>query len=622
MDGSLQLLLARAAAVAGLLSLFGTLAFRDFVMPRALRGAAPEVETAAGPRLRQLAQGSLLAAVLALLLWLVLQAADMADAGSVAQALAAVPIVAGDTWFGRLVLLQLLALLATAGLRRRRWGALASAGLALALQAGHGHAASMIGSPGEGGTGLLLAAGVLHLLGSGGWLGGLAPLLLVVRAAPARVGAMAARWFTPLGKLCVVAVAASAAVQGWVLVGSIPGLVGTAYGDVALVKLAGFGVLLGFALVNRYRFAPALLRGDPLPARRLLIRSILLQTGCGLAVVAAAVVLGSLPPAMHVRPEWPFPLRFTLDTVNEDREFRLEVLGAVLALLGAAALLGVAMLVRRRLRWTAVAAALGIAWLAVPHLDLLFVPATATSFYHSPTGFASGAIMAGAALYPTQCAACHGAQGRGDGPAAAGLPVPPADLTAAHLWMHPDGEMFGWLLHGIEAPRGGMAMPGFPGLTDPQRWALIDWVRAHNAGLAFQAAGAWPQPLQAPGFQADCDGGRTESLADLRGGFVRVVAGVAPSAPGITTVLATDDPAAQPAPGVCVTRDRDVPPAYAAVTGPAPQLPPGMQVLIDGNGWLRAVQPGGWDARALAAAVREFAAQPVAATTGDAHAGM
>ena len=40
--------------------------------------------------------------------------------------------------------------------------------------------------------------------------------------APPRGGAMAARWFTPLGKLCVVAVAASAAVQGWVLVGSVP----------------------------------------------------------------------------------------------------------------------------------------------------------------------------------------------------------------------------------------------------------------------------------------------------------------------------------------------------------------------------------------------------------------
>ena len=112
------------------------------------------------------------------------------------------------------------------------------------------------------------------------------------------------------------------------------------------------------------------------------------------------------------------------------------------------------------------------------------------------------------------------------------------------------------------------------------------------------------------------------SLADLRGGFLRVVAGVAPPAPGVTTVLATDDLAAQPAPGLCIARDRDVPPAYATVTGLTPRMLPGTQVLIDGSGWLRAVQPGGWDAQTLAAAVRELAAQPIAAVTGDAHAGM
>lgn len=35
----------------------------------------------------------------------------------------------------------------------------------------------------------------------------------------------------------------------------------------------------------------------------------------------------------------------------------------------------------------------------------------------------------GAMLFAGQCAACHGADARGDGPAAAGLPVPPPDLT-------------------------------------------------------------------------------------------------------------------------------------------------------------------------------------------------
>ena len=37
--------------------------------------------------------------------------------------------------------------------------------------------------------------------------------------------------------------------------------------------------------------------------------------------------------------------------------------------------------------------------------------------------------VTGADLYGEFCAACHGASGRGDGPAAASLPVKPADLT-------------------------------------------------------------------------------------------------------------------------------------------------------------------------------------------------
>jgi mono/diheme cytochrome c family protein len=93
-----------------------------------------------------------------------------------------------------------------------------------------------------------------------------------------------------------------------------------------------------------------------------------------------------------------------------------------------------------------------IAWFAIPHLDLLFVPAYPTSYYSSSTNFAVTSIARGAELFPADCAACHGPTGRGDGPAAKTLPVPPADLTASHLWMHSDGELFWWLSHGMEGP--------------------------------------------------------------------------------------------------------------------------------------------------------------------------
>jgi putative copper export protein/mono/diheme cytochrome c family protein len=621
--GGLPLTAVRFVAVAALLSVTGVLAFEAFVLARI--GADLPAATAATLRRRLacLAQGSVAVAVAGMLGWLVLEAAAMADATRLGAAVGAVPAVVGGTEFGRLIAAQvagfvlLAVVLGRGGGRLRIWAALALAVGECALQAGHSHAASMYQGPS-----FLLAADVLHLLAAGVWLGGLMPLLLVVRAAPPRGGAMAARWFTLPGKICVVVMAATALFQGWVLVASIPGLVGTAYGLMALVKLALFGVLFAFALANRYQFAPALRGPAPEGARAVLLRSLAVQTGFGIAVVVAAAVLSGLPPAMHEQALWPFAERFSLDTVNEDADFRREAIEA-LAALGAAGLLLVGAAVTRRhraARMASVAVAAVIAWFAIPHLDLLFVPAGPTSYFHSPTGFAATAIVAGADLYPANCAACHGRDGHGDGPLAKSLPVPPADLTAAHLWMHSDGELFGWLADGIEAPEGGLAMPGFADrLSDDQRWDLIDYIRAHNAGLVHRASGEWTPALQAPGLQAACaDGERT--LADLRGGFVRLVFGTAAASPGVTTILATADPAAHPAPGLCVAGDEVLPRAYAIATGLDPARMAGTQILIDGAGWLRAVEPAGvsprWDdATALAAEIQSLAAHPVAAAS-------
>ena len=297
------LVLTRSALVAALLSVFGTLAFRTVVVPRAFGRMPPETVGQVKRRLLWMTQAGAAAGLAAGLAWLVAQAGSMADAASAAQAAAALPSVLEATVFGHLIAFQLallLAVAAVAGWEDRPWrqrGALGLAAVALGAQAWHGHAASM-----QPASGLLVAAGVVHLLGAGAWLGGLLPLLLVVRDAPARGGAAAARWFTPLGKLCVAGLAASSLVQGWVLVGSLHGLFGTAYGWMALVKLGLFGVLLGFAVLNRYHLAPALLGGDPALAKRALVRSIAVQTGFGLAIVLAAGVLSSLPPAMHEQP--------------------------------------------------------------------------------------------------------------------------------------------------------------------------------------------------------------------------------------------------------------------------------------------------------------------------------
>ena len=340
----------------------------------------------------------------------------------------------------------------------------------------------------------------------------------------------------------------------------------------------------------------------------------------GLAIVVAAATLSGLEPGMHSQAVWPFTWRPSFDAATEDADIRREIVGAALALGGAALLLVAAILLRHWLRWIAVLAALAIAWVATPHFEPLLVDAYPTSYFHSPTGFTSDTIVEGAQLYPVHCASCHGPDGHGDGPAASGLPLPPADLTAAHLWMHSDGELFWWLAHGIPTPDGQPAMPGFANvLSDDQRWALIDFIRARNGGLTERRTGDWTPPLQAPGFQARCAGGRSVTLADLRGQDVRLVIGDAPDAAGVLTVLATNDTNIRPDAHHCITDDEAVPRAYAIVAGTAPDRIAGAQFLIDASGWLRAMQASGtshgWDdnAKGLAAELNAIHEHPIAA---------
>jgi putative copper resistance protein D len=294
-DGGLVLALVRSLSVAALLSVFGGLMFQVVVAPRALA----RIETHAATiqtRLDRLLMIGVGINLIATLLWLALQAADLADATSVTTTLAAVPLVVTQTRFGHLVILQLPVMLAVGGVLpgRRHWLALWLSALAIILQGAHGHAAAMEGYR------LLVMTDMLHLLSVGAWLGGLLPLLLVVQGAPARAGATAARWFSPLGQVGVAGVILSASLQGWVFVGGVAGLFDTAYGWVVLVKIALLIVLLGFAVANRFRFAPALLCEHSTTAKHVLVWSIAVQTLFGVAAVVAAAILSSLAPPMKM----------------------------------------------------------------------------------------------------------------------------------------------------------------------------------------------------------------------------------------------------------------------------------------------------------------------------------
>jgi len=304
----LGLTAARGVQIAASLSTFGAAVFWSVVAPPVLRAAESVMRARIEAGFRRLFRASLAVAVVAALIWLVAQAAFMAEAESMADAAAAVWPVLTDTHFGhilgaRLLLLLLSALaLGDSSKGARRALAAATAGLALILQTWSTHAAAAEGI----GRVVLLGAESLHLLAAGAWLGSLAPLFIAVGVLEPDQGARAAQRFSPLGMLCVAILAGAALAQGWILIGGLPALLGTDYGRVALAKLALLLVLLAFAAANRFRYAPAMQGAGGADAKRGLRRSIAIETAVGLAAVFAASLLADLPPAFHQQPVWPF----------------------------------------------------------------------------------------------------------------------------------------------------------------------------------------------------------------------------------------------------------------------------------------------------------------------------
>jgi copper resistance protein D len=285
----IPLALARGLFVASVLSSFGATLF--------LRVFLPRISPRAQAGCRAAAWASFVAAGTAGLAWLVLQTHAIAETNGFSETVAAVPTVLFGTRFGQILALQVVMLAAAAAATAARAGALAGlfACVATLLEAGHSHAFAM-----AHGLSALLVSQALHLLGAGAWLGGLVPLLMVVRESPPDQAAATARRFSRLGLASVLILAATALFQGWVLSGGLRGLTGTAYGTVLLIKAGLFAALVVIAAKNRFRLMPALETDDGERNRHALGRSIALETILGLAVVLAAAVLGSLEPGMHL----------------------------------------------------------------------------------------------------------------------------------------------------------------------------------------------------------------------------------------------------------------------------------------------------------------------------------
>ncbi len=93
----------------------------------------------------------------------------------------------------------------------------------------------------------------------------------------------------------------------------------------------------------------------------------------------------------------------------------------------------------------------------------------------------------GARLFADHCASCHGAQGRGDGPAKVGLVPPPSDF---HDSARQDSQSLAMLYNTISYGVPGTAMRGFAEMSLQDRWALAFHVGVLRYDAAARAAGA------------------------------------------------------------------------------------------------------------------------------------
>jgi putative copper export protein/mono/diheme cytochrome c family protein len=600
--------LVRGAHLAALLSLFGCLVFRRFVIPReasAVAGAFSSVvaiETA-----------STWIALLAGAVWLVLVSGTMGGAATVLDAFQVVAPVVRHTGFGhvicaRIILLACVAVLLRLNAKpsRTNLAALLLSGLAIALQPLLGH----IGALPDSTRLVLIPVEIAHLLAAAAWLGGLLPLLLCVMRAPLPLAATVCERFTPVGLVAVGTLAVTALPQAGELIGGLGGLFGTTYGMLALFKLGFFMLALGLAgnngLLLTARLHAASAARD---ARRWLVASIAIESAAVLCVVFAAAAMASSAPAAHTQPVWPFAWRPSTEAWEEP-ELRPELLRLMIAVA-----IGLAMIAGsqawRRFRIAAVLLALLIAAPFTPALSLLLVEAYPTSYTRSTTGFSVDAIEHGKTLFGQRCAMCHDPQsGTGSG----------ADLLAPHVWGHLDGELFWSIADGVTDAEDNALMPAFGSvLPDDDLWALIDFIRARNIGVQVDKTGQWSPPVPAPAMPLQCTGPDAGSLADLDGHVLEIIAGDGPATsfkvPGLVRIRLMRDPGTAP-PGLmqgeCISATPSAWAAWSVIAGTSPEQFAGYEAIVDPQGWMRAWFPPGADPARVLAAVNDARGHPIA----------
>jgi putative copper resistance protein D len=307
------LIASRAVHFASSLVVGGIAIFFAFIA-QPIRGASFPVK-----RLERLMFLGLALAVLSGATWLVSLAARIAES-SVAEVISDGTVWSvltetqfGHVWVGRLLLAILLFCVGffgpgvrTRGLHLTSLQAVLAV-LFVGMLAWSGHATGTVGLGGL----LHFGGDVFHLVSAAAWVGGLVPLLMFVgprvrSRQPSLIDCFGVLTrFSTLAAFSVSVLAASGMLNTWFMTNGLQSFLGTEYGDLVLVKIALFLVMLGFGAANRYWLTPRLLptnvpTKEDTRALRLLCASVSLEIALGLVVICVVAILGQLPPPGHM----------------------------------------------------------------------------------------------------------------------------------------------------------------------------------------------------------------------------------------------------------------------------------------------------------------------------------
>jgi putative copper resistance protein D len=173
-----------------------------------------------------------------------------------------------------------------------------------------GHAGASEG-PGQN---LELGSDIIHLIASGAWPGGLAPLALFLGcylrnhadAGSLEVACVVTRRFSAVSLVAVGALAVSGLANSYYLVGGIHALVTTEYGRLLMAKVVLFIAMIAIGGWNLCITRKRLGRSPELPPDELqsgalatVARNVGIEIALGTLVLIAVGALGAMAPAIH-----------------------------------------------------------------------------------------------------------------------------------------------------------------------------------------------------------------------------------------------------------------------------------------------------------------------------------